>query len=151
MMLWMITDVSEWMSIREITEKWRLDIVRNIPNSYTWWPVRNAVQSFVVTVWNSLILALMVCRRTLSKGFSPPFLFKTVSQFDLDQKPSLQGRCDWTTHYICTKVSALPSSLYCWSSQRANLIANLNSACCKTPLCKFLEQLGQPVAFESIL
>ena len=31
MMLWMITDVSEWMSIREITESWRLDIVRNIP------------------------------------------------------------------------------------------------------------------------
>ena len=32
MMLWMITDVSEWMSIREITENWRLDTVRNIPN-----------------------------------------------------------------------------------------------------------------------
>ena len=32
MMLWMITDVSEWMIIREITENWRLDTVRNIPN-----------------------------------------------------------------------------------------------------------------------
>ena len=42
-------------------------------------------------------------------------------------------------------------SLYCWSGQRANLIANLDSACWKTPTCKFLEQSGQPVAFDSIL
>ena len=42
-------------------------------------------------------------------------------------------------------------SLYCWSGQRANLMANLDSACWKTPLCKFLEQLGQLVAFDSIL
>ena len=29
MTLWMITDVSEWMSISETTESLRLDIVRN--------------------------------------------------------------------------------------------------------------------------
>ena len=41
---WMIISVSGWMSIREITERWRLDTVNNILNRFTLWCVRNAVR-----------------------------------------------------------------------------------------------------------
>ena len=60
MMLWMITDVSEWMSIREITESWRLDIVRSILSQYMAWPVRSVQKCFVTTAWNRMRPALTV-------------------------------------------------------------------------------------------
>ena len=41
--------------------------------------------------------------------------------------------------------------MYSQSQLRVNLIKNSGSACWKTPLCKSLEQLGQPVAFDSVL
>ena len=61
MMLWMITDVSEWMSIREITENWRLDTVRNILSQYIAWPVRSVQMCFVMTAWKRIETVPMVC------------------------------------------------------------------------------------------
>ena len=93
MMLWMITDVSEWMSIREITESWRPDIVRNIPNWYIWWHVRDAVVCIVLTVWNRLILALMVSRRTLTK-----ILLQAVAHYIKIRSPPAMLQRDSSLH-----------------------------------------------------
>ena len=68
MTLWMITDVSEWMSIREITESWRLDIVRNIKNQCIAWPVKSVQRCFVTTAGNKMRLALRVS--LVSQNFS---------------------------------------------------------------------------------
>ena len=60
MMLWMITDVSEWTSIRKTTESWRLDIVRNIQKKCALLVVRNALMCSAVDVCVNLACAQMV-------------------------------------------------------------------------------------------
>ena len=68
MMLWMITDVSEWMSIREITESWRPDTVRNIPMKCIIQVVENASMYSVVDAYMNSAVVQMVrqCKATLS-------------------------------------------------------------------------------------
>ena len=56
----------------------------------------------------------------------------------------------WSCKLRGTQLDKGLGQTFAWSCQRANLIANLDSECWKTALSKFLEQFGQPVAFDCI-
>ena len=50
-------------------------------------------------------------------------------------------RCALTMwNVLLLQFTTWPQSFYCWSGQRANLIANLDSLSRKTTMCKYLDQ-----------
>ena len=94
MMLWMITDVSEWMSIREITESWRLDIVRNIKNQCIAWPVKSVQRCFVT---NNCLEQNETCSEGKS-SFSKLFCFSYLAKLCFVNRITFPWHCffDWT-------------------------------------------------------